>query len=257
MNMFYSQKLCTFASINLKIGMKKLLSALLLPLLMVSCTSFFESEEDDVMSVKTIKSYEEKFSISMRSQANTAANASYLTQTEKEVFYYLNLARLNPRLFAQTFVTDYYHAPGYSAGYAFTERKQSLIETLSTMQPLEALIPNEMLFEFAECFATGSGKLGIVGHDRSQTGCITPNQGWFAECCDYGNYDSGLWVVLELLIDSGENNAALGHRKIMLDGSYLCMGVAVRPHTGYGKVTVLDFWSEYNMNYYLRDTSEK
>lgn len=237
--------------------MKELLSALLLPLLLVSCTGLFESEEDDVMSAKAIKSYEEKFSSSTRSQANTAANASYLTQMEKEVFYYLNLARLNPPLFAQTFVTDYYHAPGYTAGYAFTERKQSLIETLYMMQPLETVIPNEMLFEFAECFSTESGKLDIVGHDRSQTGCISPNQGRFAECCQYGNFDSGLWVVLQLLIDPGENNSALGHRKIMLDGSYLYMGVAARPHTGYGKVTVLDFWSEHNMNYYLRDTSEK
>ena len=47
--------------------------------------------------------------------------------------------------------------------------------------------------------------------------------------------------MLDLLVDAGKNNAALGHRKI-LTSDYQYMGVANRDHTHYKKCTVLDFW---------------
>ena len=170
--------------------------------------------------------------------ANTAVNEKYLSTIEKEVFYYLNLARSNPKVFASVYVKDYEGAPGYTKGYAFDERKESLLRELESMSPLSIIKPDRKLFDLAECFAIKQGKKGKIGHSRKDTGCAS---GYHAECCSYGDYTSGLHYVLALLIDAGESNGDLGHRRIML-GNYLYMGVAHRDHAAYGKDIVLDFW---------------
>lgn len=187
---------------------------------------------------KSSKNVERNLTSNELAEANTADKGSYLSAIEKEVFYYLNLARMHPKEFASRYLKDYSGAPGYMKGYAFDERKLSLLRQLESMSPLPLIKPDSKLFELAECFATKQGKMGGVGHDRGATGCAS---GYHAECCSYGNYTTGLHYVLELLIDSGEGNAALGHRKILL-GNYLYMGAALRDHTDYGKVIVLDFW---------------
>ena len=206
------------------------------------------------MSSEDIESFEAQFSRSVRQQANTAVNEAYLSNIEKELFYYLNLARLEPQLFSKTFVTNYHQTPGYKAGYAFEERKQSLMSYLSTMEALDALEPSRMLSEIADCFATSSGKTGYVGHERLDSGCISISEGLFGECCAYSRIDNGLWHILQLLVDAGEDNGDLGHRKILLDidkphdSIKKYMGVAVRSHTKFGMVSVLDLWTESNKN---------
>lgn len=51
--------------------------------------------------------------------ANSAQNEEYLTTEEKQVYYYLNLVRMNPKLFAETYLyylknsTDYYESSLY------------------------------------------------------------------------------------------------------------------------------------------------
>jgi hypothetical protein len=172
---------------------------------------------------------------SYREAANTAVNELGLSVKEREVFYYLNLARINPRLFAETYAADYW---SYVKGYAWNERKQSLIGELKSMAPLSPVMPDRAMQELASCFAYESGQRGISGHDRSETGC---NDGYNAECCLYGGAQNGLSVVMDLLIDAGENNAALGHRRICLRNESYGMGVAIRPHTQYGFNAVLDF----------------
>ena len=168
--------------------------------------------------------------------ANTAQDAAYLTKVEKDAIYYLNLARMNPPLFADTYVKHYSGIPNYIKPYAFDERKQSLIRELERLKPLDILYPNSEIHEYAECFALESGRRGTVGHDRRGTGC---QSNIYAECCNYGIND-GLLIILELLIDAGENNAALGHRKLCL-GQYGMTGVSVKPHRSEGYVCVLNF----------------
>lgn len=170
--------------------------------------------------------------------ARSADNENYLTNEEKEVFYYLNLMRINPPLFARTYATGYDGDEGWIKGYAWDERKESLIAELSTMEALPLLYPDVQLYELAHCFADEGGKLGITGHDRSKTSCDT---GYKAECCHYGGARNGLSVVMSLLIDAGENNGALGHRRICFSGNYVKLGVSIQPHTKYEFNAVLDF----------------
>ena len=170
-------------------------------------------------------------------QAHTAKNAIYLTKEEKEIYYYLNIVRLNPPLFAQTYASGYEGDNGWGRGYAWEERKRTLIETLSDMEPLGLIVPDEELFETAHCFAYEGGKLGITGHDRSQTSCISD---YHAECCQFGGGKNGLSIIMSFLIDAGENNAELGHRRILLDSRYDKLGASIQPHKTYVFVAVLD-----------------
>lgn len=202
---------------------------LLAGLLLFSCTDPKEIEGEGL----------EDFTPDERKEANTAGSVVYLTKVEREVFFYLNLARRHPAKFVESFLKDYEGALGYRKGYAFDERKASLIRQLKKQKKLALVEPSDELFRLAECFAVAQGASGYTGHGRNGTGC---DLGYHAECCDYGNYDSGLYVILELLIDSGEGNAELGHRKILL-ADYRYMGVAQRNHKRFGKVAVLDFWT--------------
>jgi hypothetical protein len=158
---------------------------------------------------------------------------------EKEVYRYLNLMRIDPPLFAKTYAKGFEGVQGYSKGYAWDERKASLIDELSEMAPVQLFYPDKRLFDLAHCFAYEGGKLGITGHDRSTTGCASPSGTW-GECCQYG-FNNGLHIVMALLIDAGENNAALGHRRICTDGKYNRLGVAIQPNIKYGTNAVLDF----------------
>jgi len=156
--------------------------------------------------------------------ANSAQNEDYLTSEEKQVYYYLNLVRMNPKLFSDTYLgylknsTDYYES--------------SLYEELQRIDPRPILRPNRNLFESAQCHAIESGERGFVGHERFKC-----EEYFMGECIHYGQSDA-LEIVTSLLID--QDVKSLGHRKTCL-GYFTEMGVSVQPHKSYGKNAVLDF----------------
>ena len=198
------------------------------------------NEEIDRTKLKALdEKYASMWSAAERKQADCAASLSYLNEVEKEVFYYQNLMRINPPLFARTYATDYTGDTGWAKGYAFDERKQSLLETLATLEPMPLLVPDGELYDSADCFATQGGALGVTGHNREGTTCEANPE--MAECCDFGGCATGLAIVMHFLIDSGESNARLGHRQILLNGRLTRMGVAVRDHVRFQKMAVLDF----------------
>ena len=214
---------------------------------MFSCSPFIEDKEIEDAKGENVpfptkeqldKRYAAEWNKSVYQQAKTAKGTDYLTDVEKEVYYYLNLVRLNPALFARTYATGFEGDKGWSHGYAWDERKKSLIQTLSGMTAIGLIYPDEALFQTAHCFAYEGGKLGLVGHDRSQTSCAVD---YHAECCTYGGAKNGLSIIMSFLIDAGENNAELGHRRILLDSRYDKLGAAIQPHSSYGIISVLDF----------------
>ncbi len=224
--------------------MKKIIVILLLSVGFVSSCGYFEDafEKEHLDKTDLDELCLPKWSKKDLSSANTALTVAYLSKEEKEIYFYLNLVRINPPLFAATFATHYTGNNGWIKGYAFDERRDSLIRELKKLEPLPLVYPDENLYEMAHCFAYEGGKLGLSGHDRSATKCIGGN---FAECIQYGGGKNGLSIIMSLLIDAGENNAALGHRRICLKNSPYIMGASIENHTRYKFNAVLDFQFDY------------
>jgi hypothetical protein len=157
-------------------------------------------------------------------EANSGINEDYLTDEERKVYYYLNLVRMNPKLFAETYLFD--------LKISKDRYESTLYSKLRKLKPLPVLKPNRDLFESAKCHAIESGERGYSGHKRWKC-----KEHFMGECCYYGNSDA-LEIVTELLIDQGVSS--LCHREICL-GSYTQLGISIQPHKGYGTNAVLDF----------------
>lgn len=161
--------------------------------------------------------------------ANTVGSATYMSQLERDVMICINLARLYPRKFAQIEVAPY---GKQMTSPSFPQYKQSLMQTLQTMEPVSAIVPAYEYYLSAYCWAEESGRLGIIGHARVE--CEKVN---VAECCSYG-VCTPMDITLQWLID--DNVASLGHRINCLSPRYTQGGVAHMPHKVWKYCTVLD-----------------
>lgn len=150
----------------------------------------------------------------------------YMSDDEKEIIHWLNIARMYPKWFLylrKVKDTD----PVFS---------RTLIKTMMTMKPIEKkLVPDKKLWECAYCHAKTTGPTKYIGHDRQDPKCIKT---YNAECIRYGR-DHPAEAVTELLIDRGVPN--LGHRISMLNSTYSRVGVSYWPHSIHGLMTVIDF----------------
>lgn len=159
--------------------------------------------------------------------ANTADSIDVLSQEEKEVILYLNLARLYPKEFLTFEVNDDSRA---DRPYI------TLRQTLKSMKPVAALHWNQELQGLARCFAEEQSQNGKTGHKRKK--CPT---GYWGECLAYGD-PGGRNIALQLLID--ENVPDYGHRKMCLSKEASEIGVATAPHPKYARVSVLNFFDK-------------
>lgn len=169
-------------------------------------------------------------------KANTAKNASYLSQEEKNVILFTNLARINGDLYSRTFVPAFMDKFGIkSSSYS-----KSLIRELKNLKELSVYQSDKLLYSEAKDHAVKSGKRGATGHqgfDKRYKN-VQGKFGYFGENCDYG-YKLGWEITTDLLIDEGIQG--LGHRKAMLNTDYTHVGVAIADHKKYRVNCVMDF----------------
>ena len=165
-------------------------------------------------------------------KANTAKDVAYLTTVEKECVMYINLCRLYPKDFLKYEVVNYYGTEKYGNYVKYSTYRQSLINLLNFMQPVDALYFDNEAYKNAKCFAIEQGKAGTTGHTR-----INCKDGNYAECCSYG-MDTGKDIVLQLLID--DDVPSLGHRINCLNKAYTKIGVSVQNHVKWDTCAVLD-----------------
>lgn len=180
-------------------------------------------------SLVEIKKY---FTVSEIKKANTALKATYLTQTERDVFMVLNLARLFPKKFL-VFYTAYAKDNAGSDVLKTNPYYTSLTKTLQKMKPTHAFLPNAKMWQLAKCWAIEAGEGGIVGHNRTQC-----KEGYSAECCTYGNR-TAVEIVMSFLID--KDVESLGHREACLSEGYNQIGVSQQAHKTWRTNTVIDF----------------
>jgi uncharacterized protein YkwD len=172
--------------------------------------------------------------------AHTARETSYLSDNEKEIIRLINLARLDGKLFARTYVRKYADEKGMKN----SKPVKTLIEDLQKTPSLIPYQPDESLTKAARKHAQYMGSKGKTGHIGK--GGKNPAQRveeyihwdiWIAENIQYGS-DNPIEVVLRLLIDEKVPN--LAHRKNLLAPQGRYIGVASEPHKVYGSNCVME-----------------
>lgn len=143
---------------------------------------------------------------------------------EKEIIYLCNLARLNPKLFAQTYLAKYMDENEIKNTWT-----ASLIRDLNKCPKLDVIKFDAELTICAKLHAESNGKKGLEGHQNyNQRFKKYGSQfGHHGENCDYGN-NVALDVVMSLMID--EDVPGAGHRANILDKNFKAVGVAYAPH---------------------------
>jgi len=184
----------------------------------------------------------DKWDAATLEKANSAKDAAGYSDEEKKVVYYINLVRLNPDLFAKTFLAHYMD----STKAKTTSFSQSLKNDLTTrFKPMEIVTVKQDLTDEAADHAKDSGKSGKLGHFTSDGKSYEVRMKKFkgtytntAENCDYG-YKGGLSIVIHQLIDEGQ--ASVEHRKTIMNKDLEYIGVSIQPHKKEKWTCVMDF----------------
>ena len=174
-------------------------------------------------------------------KANSGIESEFLSSSEKEVVYYINLCRINPPLFAESILSDYLKTNDIKKA----KEVKDLIKQLEETDPKEILQADESLTETARLHAKDMGETGRTGHNSStgktfkeRTQSIANTFNGINENANYG-METALGIVVDLLIDRNVPN--VGHRKNILDAEMRYIGVAIEPHKRYGFNCVQDF----------------
>lgn len=168
---------------------------------------------------------------------NTASDINYLNEEEKKVILFMNMARHDGPLFAESFLAAYIQE-NHLEKNSYT---RSLLRDLKKIKGLVPLMPEEDLTSVAQSHATKSGEKGTTGHSGFKQR-FEPLMGnpytHVGENCSYG-YEQAIDIVLSLLIDEGVKE--LGHRHNILAPDFNSIGIAIRPHRSYRTNCVMDF----------------
>lgn len=192
--------------------------------------------------VKSIYPYN-KWTTNELKAASTYRGLEYLSDIDTAVLFYCNLARINPKLFRDTYLNEYCQNDSlreFPRKLAKSSYFKSLWKELSSLKKAEPLLPQKDLSEIASKHAETMGKMGKVGHDnydkrfKSVNSKYNPN----GENCDYGSNDP-MEIVMDLLIDEGVSSH--GHRKNILSKNFNCYGGALKEHSKYTYNYVMDF----------------
>jgi uncharacterized protein YkwD len=155
------------------------------------------------------------------------------TAEEKRVIELCNIARTEPKRFADEYAAPWIDSTGKKTAYT-----NSLLRTLRSMKPVGALAFNETLKETAATHAKKSGNTGAVGHNGKKQRFKQSGFTYWGENCSYG-YDDAMDIVMQLLID--QNIKSLGHRKNILNPKFTHIGVSIHTHRKYNWNCVQNF----------------
>ena len=206
--------------------------------ILFTCGMSVFAQNTKTVSVKPspLAGYSEEWNKAVYTRCNTAENMTYMSSTEKNVIYVLNLLRANPKLFVQTVLLKYPERSDNDNLLNDSYYFKSLVSTMQSMKPLPLLLPDIDCYFSALCHANQSGITGYVGHEREIASCLKKRH-FNGECCDYGHNDA-VDIIMSLVIDDGVES--LGHRNICL-GKYEKIAVSIQPHKTWRYNAVLDF----------------
>ena len=187
---------------------------------------------------------------------NTARNAGYLTEAEREVVFEMNKVRSDPSLYAWYLRQErqYYFGNQIKRplqmpvltreGLVALDECIAFLENVSKARPLR---PHEGLTKASRRHAADQAETGETGHDGSD-GSTIPERisetvwNWIkvAENINYGD-NNARSIIISLLID--DNVPDRGHRYTLLDPELTHCGVAIDRHPDYRYSCVIDYAS--------------
>ena len=194
---------------------------------------------------------------------NTAANADYLSNEEKQVIFEINKLRSNPVEYAKAclepLLTMYKGKKLYFPGDDPILTKEGIIALkdaifyLQKCKPVTLLVPDLRLFKAARDHMADQARTGKTGHEGSSgsnaQSRIRKYGDWdkaMGENIFYGESDARA-VVLHLVIDDG--TFSRGHRKNLLDKDYRLVGVATGKHPAWRNICVITFADAFKIDH--------
>ncbi|HTL82438.1 MAG TPA: hypothetical protein VL651_12080 [Bacteroidia bacterium] len=206
--------------------------AILLPVIFFTCSSFHVCFNGDYPW--------DQWNSADLAAANTAKNFKGMSDEEKNFFLYLNLARLQPRLFAQTYLQWFTDSISKPTGFT-----HDLKAKLMNMKPVGVLIPDSAMNAMCAHRAYSCAKYGWMDlADWTVRGdSVKDRFPVFSEIFEYGSED-GFGLTLGLLIGQYNTNFA-ECRRILLDKNWTHLGVAFRSYIkdeqDQGPVGIIEF----------------
>lgn len=192
-------------------------------------------------------------------ELNTAQNAVYLDELEKQIILELNKVRSNPKRYAEDYMEELrtafsgklYIYPGQEPvkSQEGVHPLEECIQVLNSTTPMPILKPAEGLFKAADELVADQQKHGGIGH-ITRNGS-TPQKRierygeWdicSAEDITYGSFEARQ-IVIALLIDDGVPDRS--HRKNILNPCFTFTGVAHGKHPSYLTMCVIDYAGQY------------
>ena len=186
---------------------------------------------------QTVYPYD-KWKIEELSLATNYKTIAFMDSTEREILFYSNLVRINPKLFCKTYLQEYIDLNELAISNSYIS---SLIGTLNTLKSRKVLQPDANLFEMAKDHATSMGVKGMVGHTGFEKRSAKYFKNKFngtGENCSYG-HEKSIDIFMSLLIDDGV--PSLGHRNNLLTSGFTAVGISMQPRKIYGSNCVMDF----------------
>lgn len=181
---------------------------------------------------------------------------------DREVLAEMNLARTNPRAYAdilrnfrRQFQGTRYRLPGTRTFVQTVEGLRVVDEAiafLSSQPPQPQLGWSNGLAAAASELAREQGKSGATGHYGKKSGSMRARierhgewMGEIAENVGYGPEEARL-MVMQFIINDGVPDR--GHRKNIFHPGFGAAGVACGPHPEYGKMCAIDFADRFSEN---------
>lgn len=195
------------------------------------------------------------------SVCDTARNASWLTDAEKDVIREHNRLRVDPARYAEEVIKPiigFYEGnllkrPGEIAirTHEGVGAAQECYRALKAARPAPALVPSKGITLAARDHAADQSRTGRTGHDGADGSQMHTriqrygSSNTYGENISYGRYQKeiGKRIISQLLIDDGVPSR--GHRVNILRESFLSVGVAINTHPNYGMICVIDYAGRY------------
>ncbi len=203
----------------------------------IICLLFLSFRIFSFQSQENMYPYSKWEKIDLRS-IEKSNNISFMDSTEKEIVHFCNLARINPKLFCQTYLQDYLDSKEMDISNSYVA---SLISTLNSIKPRNILYADSNLYEMAKYHAKTMGEKGAVGHNGFENRSkkfLKGKFGMLGENCSYGEA-TAVDIFMSLLIDEGVSS--LGHRNNIMTAEFTSVGISIQPHEKYGVNCVMDF----------------